>query len=45
MISKRFGAVTLTNFDGLGFPDLFFFQPKKLFLLNDIEVEIQYLAV
>ena len=23
------------NFDGLEFPDLFFFQPKKLFLLKD----------
>jgi para-aminobenzoate synthetase component 1 len=34
-----------TNFDGLGFPDLFFFQPKKLFLLNDSEVEIQYLGL
>jgi para-aminobenzoate synthetase component 1 len=31
------------NFDGLHFPDLFFFQPKKLFLINGNEVEIQYL--
>jgi para-aminobenzoate synthetase component 1 len=31
------------NFDGLGFPDLFFFQPKKLFLLNGNIVEFQYL--
>ncbi|NGY37935.1 anthranilate synthase component I family protein [Flavobacterium sp. XN-5] len=31
------------NFDGLDFPDLFFFQPKKLFLLRGNEVEIQYL--
>ncbi len=31
------------NFDGLGFPDLFFFQPKKLFLLKGNELEIQYL--
>ncbi|HWR94990.1 MAG TPA: anthranilate synthase component I family protein [Flavobacterium sp.] len=31
------------NFDGLHFPDLFFFQPKKLFLLKDNELEIQYL--
>lgn len=33
------------NFDGLNFPDLFFFQPKKLFLLNDNEVEMQYLGL
>ncbi|MFV5695460.1 anthranilate synthase component I family protein [Flavobacterium sp. LB3P122] len=33
------------NFDGLGFPDLFFFQPKKLFLLKGNELEIQYLNV
>ncbi|MBN8642973.1 MAG: anthranilate synthase component I family protein [Flavobacteriales bacterium] len=31
------------NFDGLQFPDLFFFQPKKLFLLKDNQVEILYL--
>ncbi|MEM0543572.1 anthranilate synthase component I family protein [Flavobacterium sp. j3] len=32
-----------SNFDGLGFPDLFFFQPKKLFLLKGNELEIHYL--
>jgi para-aminobenzoate synthetase component 1 len=32
-----------TNFDGLGFPDLFFFQPKKLFLLKGDQVMIHYL--
>ena len=32
-----------TNFDGLAFPDLFFFQPKKLFLLKENQVTIQYL--
>ncbi len=32
-----------TNFDGLAFPDLFFFQPKKLFLLKGNQVTIQYL--
>ena len=32
-----------TNFDGLQFPDLFFFQPKKLFLLKNKKVEIAYL--
>lgn len=31
------------NFDGLNFPDLFFFQPKKLFLLKGNQVEICYL--
>ena len=31
------------NFDGLGFPDLYFFQPKKIFLLKDSTLEIQYL--
>ncbi len=33
------------NFDGLEFPDLFFFQPKKLFLIKDNQVEIQYLKM
>ncbi|WP_432221207.1 anthranilate synthase component I family protein [Flavobacterium sp. TMP13] len=31
------------NFDGLQFPDLFFFQPKKLFFLKGNQLEIQYL--
>ncbi|MBC5834278.1 anthranilate synthase component I family protein [Flavobacterium sp. F372] len=31
------------NFDGLQFPDLYFFQPKKIFLLKGDTVEIQYL--
>lgn len=31
------------NFDGLQFPDLYFFQPKKLFLLKGNQVEILYL--
>lgn len=31
------------NFDGLNFPDLFFFQPKKVFLLKGNQLEIQYL--
>ena len=31
------------NFDGLHFPDLYFFQPKKVFLFTDSEVELQYL--
>ncbi len=33
------------NFDGLEFPDLYFFQPKKLFLIKDNQVEIQYLKM
>lgn len=31
------------NYDALGFPDLYFFQPKKLYLLKGNQVEIQYL--
>ena len=34
-----------SNFDGLHFPDLFFFQPKKLFLLKDNQLQIQYLSM
>ncbi len=31
------------NFDGLAFPELYFFQPKKLFFLKDGKLEVQYL--
>jgi len=31
------------NFDGLDFPDLFFFQPKKIFLLQGDQLEMHYL--
>lgn len=31
------------NFDGLEFPDLYFFQPKKLFLLKGNQLEMHYL--
>lgn len=31
------------NIDGLHFPDMFFFQPKKIFLLKENQLEIQYL--
>jgi para-aminobenzoate synthetase component 1 len=31
------------NFDGLNFPDLFFFQPKKIFILKGVQVTIHYL--
>ncbi|MES2487753.1 MAG: anthranilate synthase component I family protein [Bacteroidota bacterium] len=33
------------NFDGLDFPDLFFFQPKKLFLLKGNALEVRYLTM
>jgi para-aminobenzoate synthetase component 1 len=33
------------NFNGLDFPDLFFFQPKKLFLLKGNTLEIQYVLL
>ena len=38
-------ALQSDNFDGLQFPDLFFFQPKKLFLLKKEEVELHYLQL
>ncbi|MBF6609005.1 MAG: anthranilate synthase component I family protein [Flavobacterium sp.] len=31
------------NHDGLAFADLYFFQPKKLFILNGDQLELQYL--
>ncbi|WP_456314873.1 anthranilate synthase component I family protein [Pseudomonas shirazensis] len=34
-----------SNFDGLNFPDLFFFQPKKIFILKENQLEIQYLLL
>ena len=33
------------NFDGLQFPDLYFFQPKKVFLLKGDQLELHYLAM
>ena len=33
------------NFDGLDFPDLFFFQPKKIVVLKGNQLEIQYLTM
>ncbi len=38
-------ALQSNNFDGLQFPDLYFFQPKKLFLIKGNEVDIQYLKM
>ncbi|QLE02705.1 aminodeoxychorismate synthase component I [Galbibacter sp. BG1] len=34
-----------SNHDGLLFPDLFFFQPKRLFLLKEDRVEFHYLGM
>lgn len=38
-------ALSSSNHDGLDFPDLFFFQPKKLFLLKGNELTLKYLPV
>jgi para-aminobenzoate synthetase component 1 len=35
--------LTSANFDKLHFPDLYFFQPKKLFIFKENTLEIQYL--
>nr|WP_315220447.1 anthranilate synthase component I family protein [uncultured Flavobacterium sp.] len=37
--------LTSSNYDGLHFADLFFFQPKKIFLLKENQLEIQYLLL
>ena len=34
-----------TNFDGLDFPDLYFFQPKKLIFIKGNDVEFHYLKM
>src|SRR5690606_28256158 len=31
------------NYDGLDFPELYFFQPKKIFLLKENRLQILYL--
>ncbi|KAA5822359.1 aminodeoxychorismate synthase component I [Algibacter amylolyticus] len=36
-------ALKSSKFDGLGFSDMCFFQPKKVFLISGNQVEIQYL--
>lgn len=36
-------ALTSNNLDGLGFSDLYFFQPKKLFFIKGDELKVQYL--
>lgn len=35
--------LTSNNFDGLNFSELYFFQPKKIFLFSEETVEVQYL--
>lgn len=36
-------ALKSSNFDGLAFPDLYFFQPKKIFLIKGNTVQLVYL--
>jgi para-aminobenzoate synthetase component 1 len=38
-------ALVSYNFDHLNFPDLFFFQPKKVFLFKGNQIEILYLNI
>lgn len=38
-------ALQSKNQDGLQFPDLYFFQPKKLFLIKGNQLEVQYLRL
>lgn len=42
-LKNDFEALNSKNHDGLEFPDLYFFQPKKLFLIKGNQVEVQYL--
>ena len=44
-LKNDFDQLHSNNFDGLHFPDLFFFQPKKLFLLKGNQLEVQYLRL
>uniref|UniRef100_UPI00404B9FB5 anthranilate synthase component I family protein n=1 Tax=Flavobacterium sp. TaxID=239 RepID=UPI00404B9FB5 len=37
--------LTSENHDGLGFHDLFFFQPKKVFIVKNNEITYHYLAM
>ncbi len=36
-------TISSNNFDGLHFPDLFFFQPKKIVFVSDTDVTFSYL--
>ncbi len=42
-LKNEIETLNSSNFDGLDFPELFFFQPKKLFLLQENQVEMLYL--
>ena len=37
--------LTSNNFDGLQFPELYFFQPAKIFLIKDDKLELHYLKM
>jgi para-aminobenzoate synthetase component 1 len=37
-------AISSHNFDNLHFPELYFFQPKKLFFIKENTVEIKYIS-
>jgi para-aminobenzoate synthetase component 1 len=37
--------LTSNNFDGLRFPDLYFFQPAKIFLIKGDKLELHYLKM
>lgn len=37
--------ISSNNFDGLQFPDLYFFQPKKLIFLRESSIEFHYLRM
>ena len=37
--------LTSNNIDELHFPDLFFFQPKKIFLLKGTTIEVKYISI
>ncbi|MGB2224419.1 MAG: anthranilate synthase component I family protein [Polaribacter sp.] len=37
--------ISSQNFDGLQFPDLYFFQPKKLIFINENTIEFKYLRM
>ncbi|MBT8319807.1 MAG: aminodeoxychorismate synthase component I [Gramella sp.] len=38
-------ALSSKNFDGLNFPDLYFFQPQKLIFIKEDQVEFHYLRM
>lgn len=38
-------VLSSNNYDGLNFPELYFFQPKKILILRGTELEIHYLRM